>query len=193
MKPTYVSDVAELRAALSIPEGAPVAICLSPMVPTARHVSLVRAWRLIADIWPGATLLLTGDGPVRATIDALVERLQLGEEVRVLGDRDDIAALLDLADFHIVPAESAGVAASITAASLAAKPTVAPDDWSCRAFVKDGQTGALFTPADEHAMAAAIASLIQDPFVAEKMGRAAREEWEQRAGDAAVNDAGSHA
>jgi glycosyltransferase involved in cell wall biosynthesis len=55
---------------------------------------------------PGARLLMVGDGPARADLEALAQRLQLGDRVRFTGvvDRHEVPALVAAFDIALQPA-----------------------------------------------------------------------------------------
>lgn len=173
-------DVAAIRAELEVREGAPLASCVARLVPVKNHAALIMAWRRIADVWPGATLLLVGDGAIRAEIEAMVRQHGLEREVRMLGERADVARLLAASDFHALASHSEGMSLTLLEAMAAGRPSVATAVGGNPEVITDGQTGLLVPPGDVHALAVAMASLIQDPFTAEEMGRKARVRFQER-------------
>jgi len=181
-------DVAEIRRVLEVPEGAPLASCAARLVNVRNHRALIVAWRRIADIWPGATLLLVGDGDGREEIEAVVKAHRLVREVRLLGERSDIAALLAASDFHVLVAHADGVSLTLMEAMAAGKASVAIAAGSNPEVIVEGRTGMLVPPGDVHALAAAIAALVQDPFTADKMGREARRVFEALIGSCTAAD-----
>lgn len=181
-------DVAEIRRTLEVPEGAPLAACVARLVNVGNHRALIVAWRRIADIWPGATLLLVGDGPGREEVEAVIAHHDLAREVRLLGDRSDVAQLLVASDFHVLVSHADGVSLTLMEAMAAGKASVAVAAGSNPEVIAEGRTGMLVPPGDVHALAAAIAALVQDPFTADKMGREARRVFEALIGSGTVAD-----
>lgn len=176
---TGTYDVAAIRKELGVLEGAPLASCVARLVPVKNHAALIRAWRRIADVWPGATLLLVGDGSGRSAVEAAVRKEGLEREVRLLGERSDVAHLLAASDFHALASHSEGMSLTLLEAMAAGKASVATAVGGNPEVITDGRTGFLVAPGDVHALAAAMASLIQDPFTAEEMGLRARARFDE--------------
>lgn len=74
------------RAALQFPSDAWVVGCVARLAPEKNHALLLDAARR----WDALHLVLIGDGPQRAAIEADVARLGLASRVRLLGARDDV-------------------------------------------------------------------------------------------------------
>ncbi len=118
--PSYPRALA--RAELGLPQDVLVGLCPARMVDQKRHDLLVEAWSWIGD---RAVLLLAGDGPRRADVDAAVRRLGLGPSVRLLGERPDMARLLAASDFLVLPTDWEGLPISVLEAFAAGVPVVA--------------------------------------------------------------------
>ena len=78
------------------------AICVARLSPVKDHDNLLRAARLVTDVLPSFRLDLVGDGPARASIEALQEELGLATQVSLLGQRDDVRSLLAAADLFVL-------------------------------------------------------------------------------------------
>lgn len=178
-------DVSAVRRELSIPEGAPLAGCVARLVPVKNHAGLLTAWRRIVDVWPDATLLLVGAAPAGESGDdvkRIAARLRLERNVRFLGDRDDVPRLFKAMDFHVLASHSEGMSLTLIEAMASGRASVATDVGGNPEVLEDGRTGLLVAHDDQsvHRLATAMASLIQDPHAAERMGRAARAVFERR-------------
>jgi glycosyltransferase involved in cell wall biosynthesis len=122
---------------------------------------------------PGATLLVLGEGPERAPLTALAERLGVGDRLLLPGRVGNVAALYRRADLVVHPARWEGFGLAMLEAMLAAKPVVAARAGSAPELVVDGLTGLLVPVDDPEALAGAVSSLLADRLRAEAMGRAA--------------------
>ena len=65
------------------------------------QLGLIDLFAAISAKFPRARLLLVGDGPQRGEVQRKVDRLGLGGQVRLLGFRGDVPALLPVADIYI--------------------------------------------------------------------------------------------
>ena len=94
--------------------------------------------------------------------------------VEVLGERDDIADLLEAADVVCLSSDSEGMPMVILEAMAAGKPVVATDVVGIRETVEDEETGLLVPVGDERKFAAALVRLAADRDFAARLGRAGR-------------------
>lgn len=58
------------------------------------HATLLRAFALVSQSWPGARLELAGDGDERFALEELVKRLSISDQVRFLGTVPDVYAVM---------------------------------------------------------------------------------------------------
>jgi glycosyltransferase involved in cell wall biosynthesis len=139
-------------------------------------LTLVRA---AARLEPGSfRLCIAGDGPDLEAVAAEVRRLGLGDAVALLGARDDIDTLLSKADLFVLSSTSEGFPMSVLEAMAAGLPVVASAVGGVPEIV-DATTGALVAPRDPVALAAALARLVADPALRERLGAAARRRVER--------------
>lgn len=122
---------------------------------------------------------IAGDGPLRAQLEAEVERLHLCDEVRFLGFITDTARFLAGVDIFAMPSLFEGLGVAALEAMAAGRPVVATRVGGLTESVLDGVTGVLVPPRDGAALAAAIAKLVRAPSVAATMGRQGRERARQ--------------
>lgn len=95
---------------------------------------------------PDAVLVIAGDGPDRASIEALAAEL-LPDRHRILGQVSDIASLYAAADVVVLLSETEGQPGVAIEAGLTGLPMVATDVGGVATIVDDGVTGIL-VPAD---------------------------------------------
>ena len=154
-------------------------VSISNLVQSKRTEDLLHS--LVA---PGARsnviLRIIGDGPERKRLGALIEQLELSERVEFIGQvpPNEIDSHLAWADIFVFASESEGRPNVILEAMAAALPVVATDIPGTRELVLDN--GILVPPRDPRALANAIASMIDDPSNALKLGRQARNTIQER-------------
>lgn len=141
----------------------------------ARATELRDAIALIAgDAWPGQEREV-------ARLVARARSLGLADRVRVLGFRDDIADLYRAADVVVVPSTRPDpLPNSALEAAAGGACVVAADHGGLPEIVRDGETGRLFAPGDERALAAVLGELARDSEQRERLGSAAAVDVRER-------------
>lgn len=119
-----------------------------------------------------ATIVGGGDGAGR--LDGEIERLRLGETVRIVPGVPRTGRLLARHDCFVYPAREDVLQIGVLKAMACARPVVASAVGSMPEWIRDGHNGLLVPPGDEAALAAALASLAGDPALANRLGAAAR-------------------
>lgn len=93
-----------LIASLALPVG-PVFLSVARLVSAKGLNVLLDAW---AQVSCAGTLLLVGDGPDRAALEAQAINLNISQRVRFIGQRDDIVALIGVADALLISSHYEG-------------------------------------------------------------------------------------
>jgi glycosyltransferase involved in cell wall biosynthesis len=122
-----------------------------------------------------ARLLVLGDGPLRARLAAEVRALGLDDAVELAGEVDDVRARLERADVFALSSRSEGMPLSVLEAMAAGLPVVASDVGGVHEVVVEGETGRLVAAGDVEALREALASLVFDAGLRERLGRGGRE------------------
>lgn len=143
-----------------------------------QHVLLRAAAPLQAE-HPETRILLVGeelerDGRYRDHLEELVTDLELEDTVDFLGYRDDVRALMALADILVLPSTAEGLPLVILEAMMEATPVVATRAGGVPEAVVHGETGLLLEDADPSETAAALCTLLENKPLRERMGRAGR-------------------
>ena len=167
----------QIRDSISPPDfSAPMILWIGRMVAWKRVDRVIDAMAQLAPEHPDLRLVLAGDGPTRAALEAQVVAAGLGDRVTFTGwvDADRRAELLRAATVVAIPSESeenlpmaALEAASIGRVIVGAAVSGLPE------IVELGQSGVLVTDIDAPRLAAAIAMLLADPARIIAMGQRA--------------------
>ena len=136
---------------------------------------LVEAAARLRETHPEAQVLIAGEGPERAGLEALRERLGVDGAVRLLGVRNDVPDILAALDVAVCCSDFEGGPLSVMEYMGAGLPVVATRVGGLPELVKDGETGVLVEPRDPAALAAAIGELLDDPGRRDRLGAAGRE------------------
>jgi glycosyltransferase involved in cell wall biosynthesis len=138
------------------------------------YPTLLRAARRVAESLPDFRLEIVGDGPARASLEALRSDLGLSGCVSFLGERGDVAERLASADVFALASTSEGLSVSLLEAMAAGLPIVATCVGGNPEIVTSGVTGELVPPGNVEALASALLSMLADPIRLASMARAAR-------------------
>jgi glycosyltransferase involved in cell wall biosynthesis len=122
------------------------------------HDTLLAA---VAEV-PEAVFVLAGEGPERARLEALAERLGVGDRVRFLGRRSDVPELLAVCDVFVLPSLYEGSSLAVLEAMAAGRPVVSSAIPGTDELIVDGRDGLLVAPGDAPALAAALRRLLAD-------------------------------
>ncbi|MGH8801791.1 MAG: glycosyltransferase family 4 protein [Casimicrobiaceae bacterium] len=138
------------------------------------HDYLLEAWYELKVQVPGWQLLVIGDGPRRAHLERRVRELALGTDVRFTGNQDDVPSWLACLDIAVLPSYGdEGVPQSLMQAAACGLPAVSTPVGAIAEAVVDGGTGLLVAPRDPRALTQALAALMNDRTLRERMGRTA--------------------
>jgi glycosyltransferase involved in cell wall biosynthesis len=150
-----------------VPAGARVLLCVGRLAQQKGIDVAVRALAKIREHEPAAVLVVLGEGPERARLEALA-----GEGVLLPGRVGDVASWYRRAEVLVHPSRWEGFGLALLEAMLAGKPVVATRVSSAPEIVTDGETGLLVPPDDPPALAEAVVGLLADPARAAAMGQA---------------------
>ena len=118
--------------------------------------------------------VLAGEGSEREGLEQQAHELGIDQRVRFLGYRVDIPELLASSDLCVLSSLSEGLPLSVLEAMAAGKPVVATSIDGTDEAVVHGETGLLVPPADSHALAAAIRTVLEDDELAHRLGTSGR-------------------
>ena len=132
------------------------------------------AFDALADV-PAATLVVLGDGPERASLERRVRDAGLNGRVRFLGSgtREDVLRLFRAADAAVLPSRWENMPHALLEALAVGTPVVAAAVGGVPEVVHDGENGLLVPPGDAAALGAAIARLLDDHGLRERLAAAA--------------------
>jgi len=147
--------------------------------PPKDHDTLLRAIRLVANAVPDFHVEIVGDGPHRAQIESLCDRLQLRKNVSFSGFCNDVSHRLRQCGMAMLSTLTEGLSITLLEAMAIGLPVVATRVGGNGEVVEDGRTGLLVPPQQPEKMAEAMLELIHSPVRATAMGKAGRERVEE--------------
>ena len=123
-------------------------------------------------------LVIVGEGEERGALEAIIQRMDLAEQVVLAGNRPDVPAVMGAADVFVLSSAWEGLPLVLLEAMAVGCPIVATDVGDVGGVV--GDTAAVVPPHDHEVLASAIASLLDDPDEAARLGALARRRVRER-------------
>ncbi len=162
--PPEPSSPGELRQDLGLPDGPLVGVFSRLAQWKGQHVLL----EALSDL-PGVGCIVVGDAlfgeqSYAARLKQMVLELGLADRVRFLGHRSDVPRLMKAVDAMVHPSiDPEPFGRTLVEAMLAGVPVIATDAGAAPDILEGGRAGTLVPPGDPHALAAAIASVLEKP------------------------------
>lgn len=157
----------------------PVAITVARLSPEKDIATMLRATAIVVKHQPLFRLVIVGDGPERANLQRLAERLGIDDSVEFLGERNDVPELLSQAAFFVCSSLTEGVSLTLLEAMATELPVVATSVGGNPEVVIDGETGLLVPPSDPELLAESMFSLLVTPGSWNAFGDAGRARVEE--------------
>jgi glycosyltransferase involved in cell wall biosynthesis len=176
-----MARAAELRHQLGIPPQAPVMLFVGRFTCDKGVPELMEAFSQLTHRFPELRLLLVGcfeDGdPLPATTR---KALEAHSRVIFAGAVQNTAPYYSIADILVLPSHREGLPTVVLEAQAAGKPVVGAAATGIVDVISDGETGLLFPVGDVPALAEAMARLITDKSLANKLGLAGQEQVKRK-------------
>jgi glycosyltransferase involved in cell wall biosynthesis len=175
-------DRAAARAALGLARDGPLIGIVATLRSWKGHRHLLAAFAALerAD----ARLVIVGDGPQRAALEALAVDLSVAQRVRFAGNQADVAPWMQALDLFCLPSyANEGVPQALMQAMACGLPVVTTPVGSIEEIVTHGVTGVLVPPEDPARLRVALADLLHDGARRDALGQAARSAALERFGE----------
>jgi glycosyltransferase involved in cell wall biosynthesis len=118
---------------------------------------------------PDCQFLIVGDGPERASLEALASSLGIGSSIRFAGHRGDVPGLLAASDLFVLPSLWEGMPNALLEAMAAGLPVIATAVEGSREIIESDASGLLVPAGNSSELAAAILRVLNDPHFASRL------------------------
>jgi glycosyltransferase involved in cell wall biosynthesis len=161
-------EAAALRARTGIAPDTKVVLIVGRLSREKDHLTLLEAVGRLRSAF-ALHLIIVGDGPERSRIEDRVRRLGLGASVTLTGHQSSAEPWYGIADVAVLSSLSEGSPNALLEAMATNVPVVATAVGGVPEIVADGESGLLIKPGDPAGMSAAIARLLTEPDLAERL------------------------
>lgn len=165
-----VPQMAEVRASLGWGDAYPVIINIGRLVPQKGQKYAIVAMRDVLARFPAARLVIAGEGWLHSALYELIRAHGLERHVTLLGQRDDVDALLHAADLFVFPSLTEGAGNALLEAMAAGKPCVASRIPAILEYTGDGKVVFLSEPRSPASLAENLLRLADDRAAAARLG-----------------------
>lgn len=172
---------AEVRRVLGAGDR-PLVLAIGRLHAQKDYPTLVAAASRLRDLAPVPLVVVAGEGPERAALEALID--SSGSPVRLLGNRSDISDLLHAADIQVMSSVWEGSPLSVQEGLRAGLPFVGTRVGSVPDIVADA--GLLVAPRDVRALAVQLRRVLTDAALAQDLAELARRRARELPSDDAV-------
>lgn len=169
--PGDAAERAALRARLGLPDG-PLGVFVGRLNPVKNLDLVLEALALLGEAAPGFAVV--GHGPEAARLRRQADEWGLGGRVRFVGAQSNVEEFLRAADCFVLPSVSEGIPLALLEAMATALPVVVTAVGGLAELVRDGETGLSVPSQDAKALGQALARVLGDGRLAERLGRGAR-------------------
>ena len=185
------ADPERFTPPLATCHGPPVLLTVARLVSRKGVDTVLRALPPLLDLEPRLEYWIVGNGPARPALEKLARELQLGNAVRFLSQEGVAISDSELPDIYrrasifVLPAReefpTAETSPSVEGfgivyleASASGLPVVAARSRGASEAVRDGETGLLVPPDDPAGLTQALARLLRDAHLCQRLGQAGR-------------------
>jgi glycosyltransferase involved in cell wall biosynthesis len=169
-----------LRDELHLSEDQPVIGIIGRLTPSKGQLEVLRAFAELLAKFPDAILLLAGapafnrEHEYADLLKRTAHELGIYERVRFLGERNDVATIMQALDLLIVNSSSEACSLVLLEAMATGTAVIATAVGGTPEIIDHGETGWLVSLHDRQSLADALRTLLQDPKLRSRVGQNAR-------------------
>ncbi len=164
---------AELRRQWRLRQGEVCIGFVGRMVPQKSPETMLRAFAELCTTEATTRLVMIGDGPLRGACHRLAVQLDIEAKIVWLGEQD-AKTLMHAFDMLALTSDSEGHPLVVLEAMARGLPVVATRVGGIADTIQEGVNGFITAPRDHPAIARALALLVDDSALRERMGRSSR-------------------
>ena len=139
-----------------------IILCTGELNKNKNQATLIKSMPDVIKECPNTKLLLAGNGPTHDELEKLIQDLNLGKNVKLLGYRTDLEDYVNLCDLVVSASFREGMPLNIMEAMICGKPVIASNNRGHRELIHDKENGVLVEANDDKIFATKILELIKN-------------------------------
>jgi glycosyltransferase involved in cell wall biosynthesis len=159
----------DIRISYGIPSSHTVVVFLARMTFQKDPITMIRAFKSIAERYEDITLLMIGEGELDQEVLSVIEQNGIQKRVVRDGFRLDVPDVLNASDIYCLPSHWEGQPIGLIEAMAMGKAVIATHVDGSKELVQDGANGLLIDPQRPQQLAAAIERLHTDGRLRKKV------------------------
>ncbi len=179
-------DLKKLRCELALSADAFIYLNVARLDKPKNHKILLEAFQKVLLEIPNACLLIAGAGNLDGELKKQAEDFQINEKVLFLGRRNDIGALLEIADVFVFPSLLEGFGLALVEAMFKSLACIASKIEVFKEVITDGETGLLVNPTSPNELKDAMIKLYKNADLRKSLGENAFRQAEAKFNAAAT-------
>ena len=124
----------------------PIILTVSRLLKRKGYIESITAMAKVIKIRPDVKYLIAGEGHDRPVFEKLICNLELGENIKLMGNRNDVPGLLQRADIFLFPSHYEGQGGALVEAMIMGTPIIAARIPVIEESVEDLKSALLFEP-----------------------------------------------
>ncbi len=149
-------------------------LCVARLTRQKDLATLIRAFHLVLQKRDKLDLVIIGEGPEKANLQALIRDLGLEKEVFLhdLMPQETLNQYYNKCDIVVLPSIQEGFGLVVVEGQLCGKPVIGANSGGIPEIIEHGKTGLLFPPGDHESLASAMEEVLGDRTLASRLSEA---------------------
>lgn len=144
-------------------------ISVGRLYPQKNQKMMIRAFAKVADAFPDWQLVIYGEGPLRESLELIVESLEMKDRILLPGRTEHVVDELRKSKIFCMSSDYEGMSNSMIEAICTGLPVISTKVSGTEDLVKDGENGLLMEIRDEISLSRKMRSLMEDENMMKKM------------------------
>jgi len=171
VSPSAAEDVRALRERLGIIENEAVILSVGRLSKEKAHADLIKAFKQLCEANPDLNfkLVIVGDGPEREPLESAAAQSGVSQRIIFAGQVTDVRPFYAMSDVFVLPSLTEGSPNVLLEAMAASVPVVATAVGGVPEIVENEESALLVPANDPASLAAAIARVLTDQDLAQRL------------------------